>query len=179
MTDFNSLGAFIDAVRAAWGRDTRELADECARQMQRLLGAPGSEAWLAPLRRELPPRAELYRDPQHGFVLLAHAEHQGLYRPPHDHGRSWVVYGVLQGAIEMGAYTAIDAAGSETQLLQQGSSIMRAGDVRAYLPGDVHDTRCQADATLLLRFTARDLKQEPGVTRYVQQAGAWVADAPL
>ena len=45
--------------------------------------------------------------PSLGFVLLAHTEAEGRYRAPHDHGESWVIYGVLQGVMEM----ATDASG--------------------------------------------------------------------
>ena len=53
---------------------------------------------------------------------------------------------------------------------------MRAGEARIYLPGDIHDTRCLDEPSLLFRFTARDLKSEEEarlITRYVERDGAW------
>lgn len=51
----------------------------------------------------------------------------------------------------------------------------------AYLPGDVHDTRCVAGPALLFRFTERDLtkedKEEGRVTRYVDRDGVWTFGA--
>ena len=37
--------------------------------------AQAAEGWLAALLRDAPANQELYRDPLHGFVLLAHAEY--------------------------------------------------------------------------------------------------------
>lgn len=44
---------------------------------------------------------ELYRDPEQGFILLAHSEKKDLYRVPHDHGGGWVISAVQSGEIEM------------------------------------------------------------------------------
>ena len=56
--------------------------------------------------------------------------------------------------------------------------MLRAGDVRAYLPGDIHDTRYLTPTALLFRFTERDLKAQdrPGdrITRYVDVDGQWM-----
>jgi len=55
---------------------------------------------------------------------------------------------------------------------------MRAGQAQAYLPGDIHDTRCVTDSALLFRFTERDLakedREEHRVTRYVRRDGVWM-----
>ena len=76
--------------------------------MERLLRASPEEAWLATLHQDAPASAELHRDPDHGFMLLAHTEQAGLSRPPHDHGRSWVLYGIQSGEIEMGTYARVE-----------------------------------------------------------------------
>jgi hypothetical protein len=63
--------------------------------------------------------------------------------------------------------------------VQRDSTLVRAGELKVFLPGDIHDTRCVTGPALLFRFTDRDLKkedkQERRVTRYVEQAGGWVA----
>jgi predicted metal-dependent enzyme (double-stranded beta helix superfamily) len=111
--------------------------------------------------------------------LLAHTEPAGLYRPPHDHGRSWVVYGVQQGISEMTTYARVTDADGTMSLVKRGSTLLHPGEVQVYLPGDIHDTRCVEGPALLYRFTERDLKkedrQEHRVTRYVERDGGWVA----
>lgn len=177
----NSLEVFVAAMRAAWGPLTSELAAECQSQLERLLKASASEPWLAALHRDQPLNEELYRDPDHGFVLLAHTEREGLYRPPHDHGRAWVVYGMQDGAIEMGAYGRIEDQDGRVRLVKRNSTLVRAGQVQVYLPGDVHDTRCSTASALVFRFTERDLRvedrQEHRLTRYHQRNGVWTVGA--
>lgn len=167
-----ALDLFAGRVRDGWGPLTSDLVANCAARLAELLRAPTSEAWLADLIQERPESREFYRDPVHGFVLLAHTEAAGRYRPPHDHGTSWVIYGVLQGAMEMGTYAPHrDAA----PLVKRGSTLVRPGDVQVYLPGDIHDTLCVDGPAIQFRFTARDLRRETTMRRYVEGAGGWVA----
>lgn len=175
----STLETFIENVRADWGPLTTELVAASSRHMRRLLQADVTEPWLAALHREQPLARELYRDPDHGFVLLAHTEPAGLYRPPHDHGRSWVIYGVQHGRSEMGTYGRLEDASGRPRLVKRGAAGVEAGQVQVYLPGDIHDTRCSVGPALLFRFTERDLKVEDKVerqiTRYVERDGAWTA----
>lgn len=181
MTTQSSLSAFIEAARSAWGPLSSELVAECRGQLQTLLRASPEEAWLATLHQQQPANAELYRDPTHGFLLLAHTEPAGLYRPPHDHGRGWVIYAMQHGEIEMGTYARITAPSGEVRLVKRDSTVMRAGEVQVYLPGDIHDTRCLTSSALLFRFTERDLRiedrEEHRVTRYVERNGIWTIGA--
>lgn len=177
----NSLQAFIEGTRSAWGPLTSELVAECRRQMETLVKASPSEEWLAALYGSKPANEELYRDPYHGFVLLAHTEHAGLYRPPHDHGRGWVIYAMQHGEIEMGTYARIETPDGQVRLVKRDSTLVRASQVQVYLPGDIHDTRCITSSALLFRFTERDLRiedrQEHRVTRYVERDGVWTVGA--
>lgn len=169
-----ALDQFAWRVRDRWGPLTSELIADCSARIEDLLRAPSSEQWLADLRRDAPESRELYRDPVHGFVLLAHTETQGRYRPPHDHGRSWVIYGVLQGEMDMGTYARVDAPDGLPRLVQRGTTRVRAGEVQVYLPGDIHDTCCIFGPAIQFRFTERDLRGEQQITRYVEQHGYWV-----
>lgn len=173
-----SLDTFITDVRAVWGPLGSGLVADCKLKAALLLAAAPSEPWLAALLRDRPANAELHRDPDHGFLLLAHAEQAGLYRPPHDHGRSWVLYAIQEGEIEMGSYARIEDADGGVRLVERDRTVLRAGDVRAYLPGDIHDTRCLTPTALLFRFTERDLKAEDlrdhRITRYVDVDGQWL-----
>jgi hypothetical protein len=177
----NAFKTWIDGVRSSWGPLSTKVAADCQRHLENLVRAPASEAWLAALHRDAPPSEELYRDPDFGFVLLAHAEQTGLYRPPHDHGRSWVIYAVQQGEIEMSTYARIEGIDGRPQLVKRGSTLVRPGMVQVYLPGDIHDTRCVSGPALLFRFTERDLRKEDRdahqVTRYFERRGNWTADS--
>jgi hypothetical protein len=154
----------------------------CRTYLEDLLKASATEAWLAALNQEAPASKELYRDPTHGFVLLAHTEPAGLYRPPHDHGRGWVIYAMQQGEIEMGTYARVEDPDGSVRLVKRGSTRVQPGQVQVYLPGDIHDTLCMAGPALLFRFTERDLKKEDKeahrLTRYVERDGVWTVGSP-
>ncbi|WP_213955851.1 hypothetical protein [Variovorax sp. dw_954] len=178
----NTLDASMQGIRSVWGPLGDTVVAGCQRHLADLLRAPATEDWLAALHREAPANKELYRDPAHGFVLLAHSEYAGLYRPPHDHGRAWVIYAIQQGEIEMRTYARVENTDGSVGLVKQDSTVMRPGQVQVYLPGDIHDTRCMKGPALLFRFTARDLKKEDKdehrVKRYVEKDGVWTFGTP-
>lgn len=173
----DALGTFIEQTRAAFGPLTSEMVAAVRTQLERLAQARSSERWLQALHEEAPTSKELYRDPTHGFLLLAHSEQPGLYRPPHDHGRGWVIYALQRGEMEIATYARVEDGDGRVRLIQRDSSPLRAGEARVYLPGDIHDTRCVSGPSLLFRFTERDLKKEDQeahrVTRYVERNGVW------
>lgn len=156
----NSLEAWSPTVRSSWGPLTTSLVEQCRRYLARLASTSPSEEWLSALHREKPATQELYRDAEHGFMLIAHTEEPGLYRPPHDHGASWVMYAVLQGEMEMRTYASVPADGGAQRLVRRDVTRVLPGQVQIYLPGDIHDTRCIRGPALLLRFTERDLRIE-------------------
>lgn len=173
--DRGTLDTFIDKTRAVFGPLTTEMVAAVRAELARLARSPSTEPWLQALHQEAPASRELYRDGTHGFVLLAHSEPADLYRPPHDHGRSWVIYALERGEMEIGTYARVEEKG-RVRLVQRDRSLLRAGEARVYLPGDIHDTRCVSGPSLLLRFTERDLKAEQEaqrVTRYVAGDGFW------
>ena len=178
--DSTALRSFTKDIRCRWGPLTSELASACQEAMKALLLASPGEPWLASLHENAPVSAELHRDPDHGFMLLAHTEQAGLYRPPHDHGRSWVLYGIQRGEIEMGTYARVECEHGQVRLVKRNTTLVRAGQAQLYLPGDIHDTRCVSDTALLFRFTERDLRiedREHGrLTRYVDRDGVWTTD---
>jgi hypothetical protein len=175
MTD-NTLELFIQRTRSSWGPLTSDLVASGRRHLEELVKAPATESWLSALREEAPASKELYHDAKHGFVLQAHTEHAGLYRPPHDHGRGWVIYALQCGEIAMSTYARVETADG-IRLVKRDETLLRAGQAQLFLPGDIHDTRCMTGPALLFRFTERDLKQEDlvarRVTRYVERNGVW------
>lgn len=177
----NTLERSMAGIQSVWGPLSTEVVASCREHLEELLKAAPAEDWLATLHREAPAYQELYRDPAEGFVLLAHTEPTGLYRPPHDHGRGWVIYALQQGEIEMGTYARIAAPDGSARLVKRGAMQLRPGQAQVYLPGDIHDTRCINGPALLFRFADRDLKQEDQeahrVTRYVERNGVWTSGA--
>jgi len=174
--DGNSLDDFIGSVRADWGPVSSEVVSGCLRHMRRLMQVAEAEEWVARLHHDAPARRELHRDADHGFLLLAHTEAGGLYRPPHDHGRSWVMYGIQYGELEIGTYARVEQADGNVRLVQRDSTILHAGEALPYLPGDIHDTRCLSERALLFRFTERDLRLEQQMTRFVEGPGYWTTN---
>lgn len=175
----NTLDSTMASISALWGPLSSELIAASRCHIEHLARTSPDEPWLAELHRDQPASRELYRDPRHGFVLMAHFEKASLYRPPHDHGRSWVIYAVQQGESEMGTYARIEASDGRVRLVQRNTTLVKPGQAQVYLPGDIHDTLCVSGPALLFRFTERDLKQEDlvekKVTRYVQRDGYWSA----
>jgi hypothetical protein len=178
----NSLDSFTAAIRSAWAPIDSDLVAACRQRLEALTGADPKEGWLASLLAERPASRELYRDSTHGFMLLAHNENRGLYRPPHDHGRAWVVYAVQSGELEIRTYAKVPGPEDEPRLVLRDSTMLRPGSARAYLPGDIHDTRCVTESALLFRFTERDLRYEDQVerrlTRFVERDGHWTVPRP-
>lgn len=175
-----SLDRFVAAVRADWGPIDTELVARCRRHLDELTAADVSEDWLARLIAERPATRELHREPN-SFLLLSHTEQRNLYRPPHDHGRAWVIYGVQSGELEIGTYARVPDPKGE-RLVRRDTTVLRPGGARAYLPGDIHDTLCLTDSALVFRFTERDLRHEDQVermvTRFAERDGAWRVPLP-
>jgi hypothetical protein len=173
----NALDRFIAAVAHDWAPISTTVVGKCRQHLAELTLADTGEDWLAGLHAEQPASRELLRDARRGYMLLAHHEQRELYRPPHDHGRAWVVYGVQSGELEIGTYAKVTDAQGKVRLVRRDMHVLRPGEARAYLPGDIHDTRCLSDTALLFRFTERDLRHEDHVerklTRFVVRNGEW------
>ena len=108
-----SLSTFAAAMHSGWRPDDPAVAEATRQRLMDLMRAGPGEEWLAALLAEKPASRELLRDPDHGFLLLAHTENEGLFRPPHDHGRAWVVYGVRSGALEIRDRAGLEADACE------------------------------------------------------------------
>lgn len=169
-----ALDIFVKEVRDSWGPLSSKLIDDCSSHLINILRGHPHDQLIDDLRSERPEACELYRDPTDGFVLLAHTEAEGRYRSPHDHGESWVIYGVLDGEMEMGTYVQVKNDDTSPYLVKRGSTIVRPGEVQVYLPGDIHDTRCLKGPAIQFRFTARDLRLESSMIRYTDVGGIWV-----
>jgi hypothetical protein len=179
----NSLEKFIASVQKIWSPLSTDLISACQLHLEALAKAPSTEEWLAKLHRDAEGTVELYRDTTRGFLLLAHTEPTALFRPPHNHGRSWVMYAIQKGESEMKSYAQINKNDGTVKLVRRDTSLVTSGRVKVYLPGDIHDTRCVSGPSMLFRFTERDLHQDDKdghkVTRYVERNGDWTLPAEV
>lgn len=166
----DSLARFIRNIREAWGPINSDFLSRSQSLLEELSKTPNSEPWLTALQGNLPESRELYRDHEHGFLLLAHTENEGLYRLPHDHGSGWVIYSVQRGEMEMGTYGRITKENGELEIVRRDSYRVRQGESRVYLPGDIHDTKCISKSVLMIRLTSVDLKEEKRAGRMHQYA---------
>ncbi|MBV1692590.1 hypothetical protein KRR38_34410 [Novosphingobium sp. G106] len=175
-----SLEVCVAAISRDWKSVGAQVIANCCRHMAVLSETDSTETWLAEINRANPASQELYRDPDNGFVLQTHVEQQGVYRSPHDYGRSWVIYAVQHGEVEMGTYARIGGPGRGSQLVKRSSTVLQPSMAHIYLPGDIHDTLCLQGPAVLFRFTERDLKDEASaglMTRYALRNGMWMAAA--
>lgn len=145
---------FTQSMQEIWGPLDANLVAKAQTLLEELLADPDFKV------EDSPESRKLYQDPKHGFVLLAHTEEKDMYRPPHDHGDGWVIYGVKRGAIEMGTYKRLQNINGEPNLVLRNKEKLKQGDARVYLPGDIHDTKCLSDSVLMIRFTSCDLETE-------------------
>ncbi len=167
----NSLDQFISEVKKVWGPLSSELVSSCQQLLEKLVKDSTTEEWMANLMAKTDVDIELYRDPEHGFLLLAHAETEGLYRAPHDHGSAWVIYAVQSGEMEMRTFKAIVNQKGKMTLVCRETYRVHPGESRVYLPLDIHDTKCISRSVLMLRLTSCDLKkenQEGRMVRYLE-----------
>lgn len=150
----NPLQKFIESLQQIWGPLDSGLIAKAQLIFEELLTNPDFKI------SETQENRTLYQDSKHGFMLLAHTEGKDLYRPPHDHGDGWVIYGVKHGEIEMGSYQRLQDVNREPRLVRRSKEQLKQGDSRVYFPGDIHDTKCLSESVLMLRFTSCDLATE-------------------
>ena len=163
-----TMKAFVEDVRNMFASttDPRAQAQFVARHMQELLAVPG---WLEE-QINLPAeggfgRYDLHQDeefghPEGGFLLMCGVQPAGQEGFPHDHGTTWVVYGVYQGAIEQTkwrwSYPETDRTAPEIKPLE--SWVQEAGDIAFFLPGEIHNTRnVDDDRSVVIRLEGQKL----------------------
>ena len=164
-----TLEQFIADIQQVFARshDPREQAQGVARDMERLLLAPHSLEGHVDLSSEAGfGRVDLHCDehyghPGPGFLVMcallparAGATPSLTRGTPHDHGASWVVYGVYQGAIEQSKYAWRYPSGQRTspRLELSEQYVQNEGDIAFFLPGEIHKTTTVSEtAALVLR----------------------------
>ena len=168
-----NLDQFIADIRQVFAsnQDARAQAQGVAKHMKELLAAPGWLEKKANLKPETGSnRVDLYVDDEYGHpgpgflvmcALQTPSTSSGLGGvTPHDHGPSWVVYGVCQGAIEQTRFRWAHPDGDRTSpVLQEADQfVQKAGEVAFFMPGEIHHTRTAGeDAALILRVEGQRL----------------------
>lgn len=103
------LADLVADLRAIFGGDAPEperMAQGGA-SLGRLLGNPAALAAFGELPAE-PVNYLLHAEPDGGFTVAALVKAPGHGTPVHDHGPSWTLYGVLQGAETITRYARVD-----------------------------------------------------------------------
>jgi hypothetical protein len=149
-----TIDQFVTDVRQVFAnmQDARAKAQAVAKHMKDLLRVPdlmeevnrrsGGKAGRVDLHID-----DKYGHPAAGFCLMTslpgpRGEGAGG-RLPHDHGASFVVYGVYKGAIEQTKYKWTyprDGDWTSPELKASERFLQRPGDVAFFLPGEIHKT---------------------------------------
>jgi predicted metal-dependent enzyme (double-stranded beta helix superfamily) len=157
-----TLERFISDVRNVFAqtRDPRVQAQEVAAHMRQLLAVPGClderlqgspEGGFGRVNLHLD---DTYGHPGPGFLVMcaflppSRQATQSLTRgTPHDHGASWVAYGIYQGAIEQTTYCWSHPEGQRTApvLVENERFVQDVGEVAFFLPGEIHKTATISD----------------------------------
>ena len=153
-----TIDQFVGAVRDVFANtpDARTQAREIANQMKVLLSDPNLMEEVKQRGGGKPGRINLHVDEEYGhpgpgFCLMTSLTPQGkptLGARAHDHGASFVVYGVFKGAIEQTKYTWAykeDGDWMSPELKEGDRFIQKVGDVAFFLPGEIHRTSTAGD----------------------------------
>ncbi len=168
---------FVGAVREVFANtpDARSQAQGIAGEMKTLLSAPTLLEEIKAKGGGKPGRIDLHIDdayghPGPGFCLMTSLTPRGKATGgarAHDHGASFVVYGVYKGAIEQTKYTwayTKDGDWTTPELRPADRFVQNTGDIAFFLPGEIHKTSAVGDEPpIVIRLEAQLLDR---VTRH-------------
>jgi len=148
-----AIDQFVGAVRDVFANtpDARSQAQGIAKEMKGLLSAPDLLEEIKQKGGGKPGRIDLHIDDEYGhpgpgFCLMTSLTPRGQATGgarAHDHGASFVVYGVYKGAIEQTKYTwAYNENGDWTtpELKEGDRFVQNQGEIAFFLPGEIHKT---------------------------------------
>ncbi|MEK9647103.1 MAG: hypothetical protein VW547_16310 [Alphaproteobacteria bacterium] len=164
-----AIDQFVDAVRDVFANtpDARSQARGIATEMKTLLASPGLLDEIKKKGGGKPGRIDLHIDDEYGhpgpgFCLMTSLTPRGKATGgarAHDHGASFVVYGVYKGAIEQTKYNwRYNADGDLTapELKEGERFVQHEGDIAFFLPGEIHATSSASDEPpIVLRLEAQ------------------------
>ena len=163
-----TMEAFVEDVKEIFRneQDVHVQAKTVSERLKDLLEVPG---WLEE-KIELGEeggygRFSLYLDedsghPGNGWWLMASVQKPGQDNLPHDHGITWVVYGVYKGSIRQRKWRwAFPGEGvDKAQIVESGSFIQKPGSVAYFMPGEIHDTlNVEEGRSLVVRLESQKL----------------------
>lgn len=165
----SAIDKFVNAVRDVFANtpDARAQARQISGHMKALLASPGLMQEIEQKGGGKPGRIDLHIDdkyghPGPGFCLMTSLTPKGKSTGgagAHDHGASYVVYGVYKGAIEQTKYTwTYSSAGDWTapELKPGDRFVQKQGEIAYFLPGEIHKTAAVGDdPPVVLRLEAQ------------------------
>ena len=147
-----------DALKADNGPDGH---DTVRAKLEKLLADPDFIA------AECGPDAEpgirtIHRDKDTGFNVLIHIYEGGKKGPPHDHGRSWAIYGQAAEWTDMTLWKRKDDGSKEGFAdLEEGKTFrLNPGDAGKFEVGEIHSIHFP-DGAKFVRVTGTDLDAIP------------------
>ncbi len=157
-----TLESFCEDARAALKRDPGAGGrEEIRRLLEKLLK---DDVFLA---EKCGPNAEpgirtVHRDQETGFNVLVHIYAKGKTSPPHDHGKSWAVYGQAVGWTDMTLWRRNDDGSNEghADLVEERTFRLEPGMAGRFDPGVIHSIHFE-DGAKFVRVTGTDLDTIP------------------
>ena len=108
-------------------------------------------------------RHTLYEDPELKFCVLAHVNRDGRSSIPHDHGRSWAVYGQAIGWSDMSLWKRKDGGSEAGPAELEATTSFRLDPVQAGIfdIGVIHGVARAPGDCCFVRVTGEDLEVVP------------------
>jgi predicted metal-dependent enzyme (double-stranded beta helix superfamily) len=152
------LDQFISDTRAALTRDPGPAGrHEVMKNLERLLT---NKAFVEKYCNDDQPTGikVLYEDPQLGFQVLAHIMGKARVSPPHDHGKSWAIYGQAKQYTDMVEWQREDDGSDPThaRLKPVKKYRLNPGQAGIYQDGAIHSID-YPDNARFIRVTGTDL----------------------
>ncbi|MCZ6889772.1 MAG: hypothetical protein O7H39_14885 [Gammaproteobacteria bacterium] len=100
---------------------------------------------------------EIYQDPNLGFCVLAYNMTESRTSPPHDHGRSWAVYGQALGYTDMTIWSAPGEGEGNIEAVR--SFRLEPGQAGLFDVREIHSIE-YPPGSKFVRVTGVDMSQE-------------------
>ncbi len=168
-----TIDRFIEDVKKVFAgtEDPRAQAGAISKHMENLLVSPGLPDEIQKRAAGRTGRIDLHVDPEHGhpgpgFCLMTsipdpNAQGGSRERYPHDHGASFVVYGVYKGATQQVKFrwTCPENGDRNTPELKEYDRFTQdTGQAAFFLPGEIHMTGTAGDGpSKIIRLEAQKL----------------------
>jgi hypothetical protein len=174
-----SLGDFCDDTRAILLESDDHDGREKIRQKLELLLLDETfcAAYVGPDND--PGVSQVFEDPNLHFCVLAYNMAEPRTSPPHDHGRSWAVYGQAVGYTDMTIWSAGPADGNDEGNIESVRTFrLESGQAGLFDVREIHSIQYTQGAKFV-RVTGVDMSQETrrvfdpetGSVREIEQVG--------